>query len=63
MQVLGKIEKAPAHDFTKKNSKHGWQLVPHKAFKRVDPVILAQLKPLPEVNRKDYREYLQNNDI
>ena len=63
MLLIGKLKKGEAIDFTRKNSKHGWELVPHKAFKNVDPVVLAQMKPLPEVDRKDYREYLLNNDI
>ena len=63
MKMQGKIEKAPANDMIKKNSHFGWRVVPHKAFKSVDPVILAQMKPLPELERKDYKEYLRNNDI
>ncbi len=43
--------------------KSGWKLIPHKAFKRVDPVILSQLKPIPQLNREDYKEYLKNNNI
>jgi hypothetical protein len=62
MLLQGKIAKAEAHDF-QKNSKHGWRVVPHKAFKNTDPVILAQMKPLPQIERKDYHEYLVNNDI
>jgi secreted Zn-dependent insulinase-like peptidase len=46
MMLQGKIEKAEAHDMAK-NSKAGWRVVPHKAFRNTDPVILAQMKPLP----------------
>ena len=62
MLMMNKIEKGPAQDI-QGNKRAGWMLVPHKAFKNVDPVILAQMKPLPSINRKDYKEYLINNDI
>ena len=52
-----------AHDTTKSNKNYGWKLVPHKAFNKVDPMILSQMKPLPKLERKDYKEYLRNNDI
>ena len=45
------------------NKLYGWKLVPHKAFNKVDPVILSQMKPLPKLERRDYKEYLRNNDI
>lgn len=41
----------------------GWKLVPHKAFKRTDPAILATLKPMPELQREDYKEYLREMNI
>ena len=62
MHTQGKIMKAPAQDL-RANKKHGWAVVPNKAFKKVDPVILAQMKPLPILQRHDYKEYLRNNDI
>ena len=62
MMHQGKIMKAPAQDL-RPNKKHGWAVVPNKAFKKIDPVILAQMKPLPVVYRHDYKEYLRNNDI
>ena len=41
----------------------GWKIVPHKAFRNVAPDILANIQPLPAVNREDYKEYLKNNSI
>ena len=29
----------------------GWELVPHRAFKNIAPDVLANLQPLPTVNR------------
>ena len=46
MILQGKIKKGKANDLLT-GSLNGWELVPHKAFKRVDPAILCQLKPLP----------------
>ena len=37
--------------------------MPHKAFKNIDPAILAKMRPLPKLSRRDYREYLEANDI
>lgn len=62
MWKQGKIIKAPAQDIIDK-PKAGWDVVPNRAFKKVDPVILAQMKPLPQLMRQDYKEYLRNNDI
>ena len=62
MLIQGKIVKGPALD-KEKNTSHGWKLVPHLAFRNTDPAILAQLKPLPEVQRETYKDYLKNNDI
>ncbi len=41
----------------------GWQLVPHIAFKRTDPSILAQLDPKPALKREDYKTFLRDNNI
>lgn len=41
----------------------GWKLVPQKAFRRTDPAILATLKPMPELQREDYKEYLREMNI
>ena len=62
MELMGKIEKAPALDMVG-TKRAGWKLVPHRAFRNTDPVILAQMKPLPEIKRKDYLDYLKNNEI
>ena len=62
MESQGKIvrDRAPErHQF----KKSGWRLVPTKAFKNVDPQILAMLRPLPILNRQDYMDYLVDNDI
>ena len=48
---------------TKSNKNWGYQVVPDKAFKKVDPTILVKMTPIPELNRRDYNEYLKNNDI
>ena len=37
----------------------GWEVVPHKAFKNTAPEILAEMDPLPEINRDDYKQYLR----
>jgi hypothetical protein len=37
--------------------------VPKKAFGRTDPAILATLKPLPAIEREDYKQYLRENNI
>ena len=62
MYMQGKIVKGKAIDLPQ-YSKGGWQLVPHKAFKNVAPDILANMQPMPSVNRQDYKEYLKNNSI
>ena len=62
MEIQGKIVKGPALD-KEDNKSHGWKLVPHLAFKNTDPAILSQLKPLPQVQRESYKDYLKNNDI
>ena len=41
----------------------GWQVVPKSAFKNVDPEILSKLDPLPELDRTDYKEYLQMHGL
>lgn len=41
----------------------GWQVVPHKAFKNVAPDVLANMTPMPVLQREDYKEFLRNNGI
>ena len=41
----------------------GWKIVPNRAFRKVDPEILAQMDPLPKINRQDYKEYLRKHGI
>jgi hypothetical protein len=62
MYMQGKLVKGKAIDMPQ-YSRAGWQLVPHKAFKNVAPDILANIQPMPSVNREDYKEYLKNNGI
>ena len=40
MVYQGKIQKGPATDQLS-GKRNGWEVVPHKAFKSVDPIILA----------------------
>lgn len=62
MLAQGKIQRTRANDIQQyKNS--GWKLVPHKAFERVDPSLLAKMEPLPQIKREDYKEYLRQNNI
>jgi len=62
MLAQGKIERTRAADIPQ--FKHsGWKLVPHKAFERVDPQVLAKMQPLPQIKREDYKEYLRQNNI
>ena len=53
MYCQGKIFKAPPQDL-KGFPRGGWQIDPEVAFKNVDPIILAQLRPLPKLKRRDY---------
>lgn len=62
MEMQGKIVKAKAIDMPQYN-RAGWQIVPHRAFKNVAPDLLAEMQPLPAINREDYKEYLKNNSI
>ena len=62
MLEQGFIKKVRAVDIPQyKNS--GWQIVPHRAFKNIDPAILAGLDPLPVLDRPDYKQYLDDNNI
>ena len=54
MYMQGKIVKGKAIDMPNFNN-GGWQIIPHKAFRNVAPDILANLQPLPSVNREDYK--------
>jgi hypothetical protein len=54
MHLIGKVNKCTAIDMPQ-YKRAGWGLVPHKAFKNVDPFIIAEMKPLPELNREDYK--------
>ncbi|CDW84497.1 UNKNOWN [Stylonychia lemnae] len=62
MHLQGKIDQGKAIDMTQYN-KSGWALNTKVAFKNIAPDILAQIEPLPVVTRKDYKEYLRNNNI
>lgn len=62
MFMQGKLVKGKAIDMPNFNN-GGWKIVPHKAFRNVAPDILANMQPLPAVNREDYKEYLKNNSI
>eukprot|EP00347_Sterkiella_histriomuscorum_P017075 403350762 len=62
METQGKIEVGRAVDIPQ--FKHsGYQLIQHRAFRNVAPEILAQIEPLPVVNRQDYKDFLRNNNI
>lgn len=62
MLAQGKVIKAKAIDMPTFN-RGGWQVVPHKAFKSVAPDILADMTPMPQLQREDYKEFLRNNGI
>jgi len=62
MEAQGFIVKARADDIPQ-FKKSGWKLVPHKAFKRTDPEILAKYTPLPQLAREDYKEFLREQNI
>ena len=50
MKEQGKLVKGRSIDVPQ-YSKSGWVVVPHKAFKNVAPDILAEMQPLPAINR------------
>lgn len=58
MLLAGKIRKARAYDIPE-FATSGWKIIPSKAFSRTSPEELAKLDPLPEINRKDYKEFLE----
>ena len=62
MVMQGKITRGKAVDLPQFN-KAGWELVPHRAFKNAAPDVLANLQPIPAINRHDYKEFLRNNNI
>ena len=51
MEMQGKIIKGKAIDMPQFN-RSGWQLIPHKAFRNVAPDVLANMQPLPEIEKK-----------
>ena len=58
MHRMGKVEKTRAQDLPQFKYS-GWKVVPHKAFKKIDPQIIMQMDQPPELNRKDLQEYIQ----
>lgn len=62
MEAQGFITRARADDVPQYRHS-GWKLNPNKAFKRTDPAILATLKPMPQLEREDYKEYLREMNI
>ena len=62
MLSQGFIVKCRADDIPNfRNS--GWRVVPHRAFKRTAPEVLAKMDPLPQIDREDYKEYLRQENI
>merc|ERR1712110_456103 len=62
MLSMSKVSKARALD----NPQYrwgGWQLKQAKAFKNVCPTILAELKPIPKLERADFKNYLKENSV
>ena len=58
MYKMGKIERARAQDLPE-FKKAGWKVVPHKAFKNVAPQLVMKMDPVPDLNRKDFKEYVE----
>ena len=62
MASQGKIVKARANDMPQfKNA--GWRIVEHKAFRRIEPELLAAMTPMPQLQRSDYKQFLRDNEI
>ena len=62
MMMQGKIARGKAVDLPQYN-KAGWALVPNHAFRNTAPDVLANMQPIPAINRYDYKEFLRNNNI
>ena len=50
MQLQGKIAKTQALDMPQ-FKKSGWKVIHNRAFKNVDPAIVAELDPMPTLQR------------
>ena len=62
MHLQNKLIRAPTPDVPD-YKRSGWKVNRTKAFKHVDPEILAKMKPIPHLMRKDLREYCETNKI
>ena len=58
MEAQGKIKRDRALDMPK-FKRAGWKLNATKAFKNTAPSIVMKLDPIPQLNRKDLRDYIQ----
>ena len=58
MEQQGKIVRSRAVD-RPEYKRSGWQVVAAKAFKNTAPSIVMQLDPIPQLKRKDLREYIE----
>lgn len=61
MHKQAKIKKCRAIDMPE-YSKGGWALQQQKAFKNVCPQILSEMKPIPNINRLDFKEYMRSTN-
>ena len=62
MLANGKVKKGRAADYPE-FTHAGWRLQYKRAFSSVCPSVLAQLKPLPKLERTDFKEYLAKAGI
>ena len=58
MEAQGKIKRDRAADMPK-FKRAGWKVNPTKAFRNTEPSIVMKLDPIPQLDRKDLREYIQ----
>ena len=58
MEAQGKIARDRAMDLPQ-FKRAGWKLNAARAFKNTEPSIVMKLDPIPQLDRKDVREYIQ----
>ena len=58
MEQQGKISKDRARDMPE-YKRAGWKIHPNRAFKNTAPSIIMGLDPIPQIDRKDVRAYIE----